>query len=107
MMVSVGAALVVTLAVEVPIVALAYPRERARLALVCALATSVTNLAMNVWLVHALSSREAYLLWGELGASVLEALAYAAADRRHELGRALVASGLANALSFSAGLWLF
>jgi hypothetical protein len=103
----IGSALLVTLALEVPIVSLFYPRERARMALTCALATSATNLAMNAWLVHLASSYSTYLLLGELGASTLEALAYVAVSPRHDIGRALVASGIANAVSFSAGLLLW
>jgi len=103
----IGSALTVTLAVEMPIVALAYPRERARMALACALATSATNLAMNSWLLHEVSSYETYLLAGELGASALEALVYVVASARHDVARALIVSGLANAVSFIAGLLVF
>ncbi len=104
---SVEAALAVTLAVEVPLVSLVYRRERARMALVCALATSATNLAMNVWLIQAVRSYDTYLLAGELGASTIEALVYVAASRQRDIGRALIASGLANAGSFIAGQLLF
>jgi hypothetical protein len=103
----VTSALAVTLALEVPIVSLFYSGERARMALACAFATSATNLAMNAWLVHAARSYDAYLLGGELGASMLEALVYVAASRRHDLGRSLIASGIANAASFIAGLLLW
>jgi hypothetical protein len=103
----VGIALAVTLAVEVPVVSLVYRREPARMAIACALATSATNLAMNAWLLHAVSSYASYLLVGELCATVVEGLVYIAASRQHDVGRALVASGLANAASFIAGLLLF
>jgi hypothetical protein len=104
---SVAVALAVTLAVEVPIVSLFYRRELPRMAIACALATSATNVAMNAWLVRAVRSYDTYLLVGELCASAIEALVYAAASRRHEIGHALIASGLANATSFIAGLALF
>lgn len=104
---NVGVALAVTLAIEVPVVALVYRRERVRMGIACAIATSLTNLLMNTWLLHRVRSHDTYLLVGELGASALEALVYVAASRQHALGCALVASGLANALSFAAGLSLF
>lgn len=96
-------ALVVTLAVEVPIVALVFRREAGRMAVVAAVATAATNLAMNVLLF----GRVPYLVYlgvGEVGATLLEAGAYFAASRERDLGRALVASALANAASFAAGL---
>jgi hypothetical protein len=104
---NVGVALAVTLAIEVPVVSLVYRRERARMSIACALATSLTNVLMNTWLLQGVRSHDTYLLVGELGASVLEALAYVAVSRQHDIGCALVASGLANALSFAAGLSLF
>lgn len=107
MKLNVGVALAVTLAIEVPVVALLYRSERARMGIACAVATSVTNLLMNTWLVHRVRSHDTYLLAGELGASALEALVYVVVSRQHDIGSALVASGLANALSFAAGLALF
>lgn len=103
----IGAALLVTLSLEVPIASLFYPGERVRMALACALATTATNLAMNAGLIYAASSYDDYLLLGELGATVLEALVYVAVDRRHDFGRCLIASGVANAVSFIAGLLLW
>jgi hypothetical protein len=100
-------ALLVTLAVEVPIVALLYRGARTRMALVCASITGLTNVAMNAWLFDALASYETYLLTGELGATVLEAAVYALASPRRHTGRALVAAGLANAASFAAGLVIY
>lgn len=100
-------ALAVTVAVEVPIVALVFPRERARMALACAIATSATNLAMNLLLYPRVGSVDTYLLVGEIGATLAEAAVYYAASREHDVGRALLASALANAASFGAGLVLF
>ena len=104
---SIASALAVTLAVEVPIVALLYPGERARMAGACALATTVTNLVMNAWLSRASGSYDISLLGGEIGASLVEAVVYATVSRRHGVGNALVASGLANAASFAAGLIVY
>jgi hypothetical protein len=104
---SVASALMLTLAVEVPIVALVYARERARMAAAWALATSATNLMMNAWLYTAAGSYDAYLTAGELGATVIEALVYIVVSREHAVGRALFASGVANTASFAAGLVAF
>ena len=98
-------ALVVTLAVEVPIVALVYRREAVRMALVAAMATTATNLAMNLLLFGHVPYL-VYLGVGEVGATLLEATAYRFASRERNLGLALVASAIANAASFSAGLLL-
>lgn len=98
-------ALVVTLVVEVPIVALVFRREAGRMALVAAAATGLTNLAMNALLFGRVSYL-AYLGIGEVGATLLEAAAYYFGSRERNLGRALVASALANAASFAAGLLL-
>jgi hypothetical protein len=100
-------ALAVTLAVEVPIVAWVFRGQRARMALACALATSATNLAMNTLLYPRAGSYDAYILIGEIGATLVEAAVYYAVDRDHDPGRALLASALANAASFGAGLLLF
>jgi len=97
-----SAALALTLAVEVPIVAALFPDRRARLALVSAVATSATHLFMHLALPR-LVPPERWLLTGEAVALVAEAAAYALAGR--DVARALVASGLANAASFAAG-WL-
>lgn len=96
----------VTVAVESPIVAAVYPGQRRKMAGVCAVTTSVTNLAMNLLLPRWLGIGVAYLLVGELSALLLEALVYAAVRRPRDVGRALVASALANAASFSSGLVL-
>ncbi|MEZ4225262.1 MAG: hypothetical protein R3B13_30200 [Polyangiaceae bacterium] len=100
-------ALAVTLAVEIPVVALVYKGERVRMALACAGVTAATNLTMNTLLLRVAPSIESYLLIGEVGAVVLEAAAYVWISKSRDLGRALVASALANSLSYAAGLWLF
>jgi len=100
-------ALLVTLALEVPVVALCYPRERLRMGLGCLGATAVTNVAMNGLLLPVSPSYAFYLLVGETAALVLEATVYLALSRDHELGRAALASALANSLSFGAGLLLW
>lgn len=100
-------ALAVTIVVEVPIVALVYPRERARMALACAIATSATNLGMNLLLYRRVGSYDTYILIGEISATLVEAAVYWVVSREHEVGRALLASALANGASFSAGLLLF
>lgn len=98
--------LIITLLVEVPIVAVMFPGQRARMALTCAVATTLTNVAMNtVWAAHA-GSYDIYLLGGETGALVLEALAYVLMSRPRQWARSLAASGAANAASFAAGLVL-
>jgi hypothetical protein len=100
-------ALVVTLAIEVPIVAWLYPGERARMAIACAVATAATNLFMNLVLVRLVSSYVAYLAIGESSALVVEAAVYAIVSRARDVPRAIVASGAANLASFAAGMLLF
>jgi hypothetical protein len=96
-----------TLAAEVPLVALVYPGQRTRMAAACALGTTVTNLAMNLALPRWLGAGAAFLVVGEAGALLLEAALYARVGRPRDLARALVASALANGASFAAGLMLF
>ncbi len=98
-------ALGLTIALEVPVVAGFYPGRRARLALVCALATTATHLALHFVFPRFLAPRTA-LLAGEVFATLAEAAAYAAAARRG-IGRALVASAVANSVSYGAGFLLF
>jgi hypothetical protein len=107
-MLIVWVALGITLALEVPIVAAFYGGQRARLAAAAVVANVGTNVAMNVLLVR--SSRDSYdttLLAGEAVALLLEAVVYAAVDRKHDLVKALTASAAANLASFGAGLLLF
>lgn len=95
----------ITLAAEVPVVALVYARQRRRMAIVCAVTTSVTNLLMNLLLSRVLPPSE-YLLYGELGALVIEALVYWFVAHPRDPGRAMVASAAANLASYGAGLVL-
>ncbi len=99
--------LVLTVAIETPVVALCYPGQRLRLALTCIAATTVTHAFMHFGLPRLVSSYAAFLLVGELVALVGEALAYALVARPRDLARALVAAAAANALSFGVGLLLF
>lgn len=96
----------VTVAVESPLVAAVYAGERLKMASVCAVATSITNLCMNLLLPRWLGTGALFLLVGEIGALALEALVYARVRRPRDVGRALVASALANGASFSIGLVL-
>jgi hypothetical protein len=101
------AALLVTLAIEVPIVATLFPGQRIRMAIVALVVNIATNLALNLVLprIPILSGR--YVFPGEMLAVVGEAAAYTAFSRPPDLPQSLLASALANALSFAAGLrWL-
>ncbi len=98
---------IITVALEVPCVVAFYPKQRLRMALACAFATSVTNLAMNLLLPRWLGTGRTFLLTGELAALVLEAAFYLCVARPKDLARAVSASALANGLSFTAGLVLF
>jgi hypothetical protein len=99
----VARALAATLLVEVPIVALAFPRQRARMAAVALVANTFTNLVLNVVLPAIPVFRPHSVLIGEVLALIVEALAYAAAARPPAFGRALLVSGIANAISFELG----
>lgn len=96
----------VTLALEIPLAMAVYPGQRLRMGATCAVATSVTNLGMNLVLVPVLGHPGAALLLGEGLALVGEALAYWAVARPRAWGPALTASGLANAASWTAGMLL-
>ncbi len=100
-------ALVVTIAVEVPIVAALYRGNRLRMAITCAMATTATNLALNVVLVRTTLAYDPTLLAGETLALVAEAAAYALVAPKRDWPRALVASAAANFASFGVGLLLF
>jgi hypothetical protein len=100
-------ALLVTLWLEVPIVALCFPGQRWRMGLVALFANAGTNLLLNVWLPRWSVLHGQYLLPGEALAVVLEALAYTLASRPRELGRALAVSAFSNAVSFEFGGALF
>ena len=99
-------ALGITLGIEVPVVTLLYPGQRLRLGAACAVATTATHLVMHFVLPGLLPAGTSALVAGEALALVAEAAVYLAVSRPHDLGRALVASALANSLSFGAGLVL-
>jgi hypothetical protein len=98
-------ALGLTIALEVPIVAAFYRGRRRLMAAACALATTATHLALHFAFPRFLAPGAA-LLAGEVFATLAEAAAYAAAARGG-IGRALVASAVANSVSYGAGLLLF
>jgi len=96
-------ALVVTLVLEVPLVAAFYPGQRKRMAVVALVANVCTNLTLNVLLPAVPPLRGYHVLVGEILAVLVEWAAYAAASRPRDAGRALAVSGLANALSYGVG----
>jgi hypothetical protein len=96
-------ALAVTLLIEVPVVALGFPGQRVRMALVALVVNTVTNLTLNVLLPAIPLLRPHSLFIGETLAVLVEALAYARAGRPRDLGRALALSGVSNALSYELG----
>lgn len=96
-------ALVVTLAIEVPLVILCYPGQRLRLALVALGANGLTNLTVNLVLPWVSWVSVHWLLMGEISAWLLEAMAYAAADKRRHWAYALAVSAVGNLLSFKLG----
>jgi hypothetical protein len=98
-----GLALTVTLAIEVPLVALLFPGQRVRMALAALVANTVTNLTLNILLPRIPLVAPHALLVGELLALLGEAAVYAAVSRPRRVARALVASGLGNGLSFGLG----
>jgi peptidoglycan biosynthesis protein MviN/MurJ (putative lipid II flippase) len=98
-------AALLSVAVESPIVAAFYRGQRLRMAIVCAVTTTVTNLAMNLVLVRHVSSASAFLAIGEGGAFVVEAFVYALVARPRDFPRAIAASAFANAASFALGCW--
>jgi hypothetical protein len=99
-----AAALAVTLVIEVPLVALLFPGQRLKMAAVATVMNAATNLTLNLVLPHLVWLHGQWLLPGEVLAVVTEAAAYALASRPRDLPRSLLASSLANALSFGAGL---
>jgi hypothetical protein len=96
-----GLALAITIGIEVPIVAAFFPGRRRRMALVCALATAATHLALHLLFLRFLPPGLG-LVCGEAFATLAEAAAYAAAARG-DAGRTLVASAVANATSYGLG----
>ncbi len=102
-----AAALAVTLVIEVPLVAALFPGQRLKMAAVSTVMNAVTNLTLNLVLRRAAWLHGHWLVPGEVFAVLSEAAAYALASRPRDLPRSLLASSLANALSFSAGLLPF
>jgi peptidoglycan biosynthesis protein MviN/MurJ (putative lipid II flippase) len=100
-----------TLIVEVPIVAGFYCKQWRRMAAIAACATTVTNLAMNLLLPQLAGSEFRFLLIGESAALTVEALVYYIAAKERGVGHAILASAVANTVSFGLGLvaapWLF
>jgi hypothetical protein len=99
------AALLLTVTLEVPTVAVCFPGERLRMGLACLLATSATHLLL-FRLLGVQSSGPLSLVLGETFALLAEAAVYARVSRRRDPPRALVASALANGLSFGGSLVL-
>src|SRR5580704_8681899 len=100
-------ALVITIAVEVPIVAAFYCGHRVRMAIACALATTATNLALNLVLMRTTIAYDPALLGGEVAALLFEGLVYALVAPTRDIPRALVVSATANFASFAVGLLVF
>lgn len=94
--------LLYTICLEVPVVALLYPGHRKRLAAVCLVATSLTLLNMHLLLPQLIDDHALVVVVGEVIALGAEAAAYILAHGAGGWSRALVASALANALSFGA-----
>lgn len=96
-------ALAITIVVEVPIVAALFRGQRARMAVVCALATTATHLIMHFAVLRIGLPRPEAVVIGEAQALALEAVAYGLLARPRDWPRALVASALANSASYGAG----
>lgn len=94
----------ITLASEVPVVAAVFWQQWLRMAVIAAVATTSTHWVMHYVLPQFTTSYEQNVRLGEALAVVAEALAYAGVSRPPDLARGLIASGLANALSYLAGL---
>jgi hypothetical protein len=96
-------ALAATLLIEVPVVALGFPNQRRRMVLVAIAANTLTNLTLNLALPSFRVIRGHHVLVGEALALMVETIAYTIAARPPALARALIVSGLANALSYELG----
>ena len=106
MILAVLTALAVTVAVETPVIAAVYRSQRFRMAAVCILTTSITNVGMNTWLRSTATSYDQYVHVGEACAVLIEATVYALVARGRDVPKAMLASGASNALSYAAGLVL-
>lgn len=98
------AVLLLTNAVELLVVALAYRGEWRRMIPTAALATTATHLLMHFGLPVVADTRLQWLLSGEILATVVEAAAYAFVSRRAGWPKALMVSAAANTASFAVGL---
>jgi hypothetical protein len=98
-------ALLLTLAVEVPIVAACFPGQRRRLAVAAAIATTVTHLCMHFVLFDLLGPRR-FVPAGEAMAFLVEGAAIAAVARPAAPRRGMLVSALANTASFLLGIVL-
>lgn len=99
-------AFTLTVLVEPVVVALFYRDRWQMMALVAFTATALTHLAMHLVLPAYIPDIDTRILVGEIGALLLEALAYWAVDPRHRIGLALMASAAANTASFLLGIAL-
>jgi len=96
-------ALAVTLVLEVPLVVALYPGQRKRIGVASLLANCATNLTLNLLLWRLPFAAGNHIFLGEALALFTEAIVYGAVSRPHDWPRGLLASALANALSFFAG----
>jgi hypothetical protein len=96
-----------TVAIESPVVACVYRGQRARMFGVCVAATTATHAFMHFLLPRLVDSLETWIVVGEAIALVVEAVAYAVLAKGRSVPRALVASALANGLSYATGLLVF
>jgi|GEM_PF-5661097 len=97
-------ALLLTVAVEVPTVAVFFPRQRFTMALTCLVTTSATHVVLFGCSFSGAVLRTVGLVIAEAFALIAEAVVYTTISRPHDLPRALMASAAANALSFAASL---
>lgn len=96
-------ALIVTVAIELPVVALCFPDQRLRLAFVALIVNCLTNPLLNLVLPAIPLFSGEHVVIGEVLAVVMEAVAYGLAARGRECGRALAVSAACNALSYEFG----
>lgn len=102
-MILVWRALLVTLFLEVPVVALCYPGRRIRMASVALVANCFTNLLLNLVLPRVPCLSGCWLIVGEVVAVSVEAAAYLAADPQLNWARPIVVAALSNTLSYELG----
>jgi len=99
--------LALTLAVELPVALLVLRRQGLKKALLAGLiANLVSHPLLHFALPHLISpaARGQFILVGELGVFVLEALIYLAVVRPRPWALALAAAALSNAASYALGL---